>query len=63
MTDIVLAAHSAVMWTVQRALDTIEYHPQTCAMTGFYGGAQVVQQRLDLPPVNIAADGLMKNCA
>ena len=61
MTDVLLAAHTAVVGPVQGADDAVQLDSHTRAMSGFDGGAQVVQQGLDIAPVNVAAQGFLED--
>ena len=44
VTDIVLVTHAAMVWSMQRALYTVEPDPQACTVSGFYDPTQVAQQ-------------------
>jgi len=63
MADIVFAAHAAVVRTVQGPFNAVELKAQACTMPGFDTGTQMLQQRLDIAPVNVSADRLLKNGA
>jgi len=60
MFDLLLIAYTAVVGVMQKALDLIQHDVKTGAMTGLNIGAEVVQQRFDFTPVNVAADGILK---
>lgn len=53
--DVVLRAGRAVVRMVQEEFDAIEHDAEARAMAGFDGGAEMVEQGLDLPPVNVGA--------
>ena len=48
---------------MQDAFDSIQPHPQTRTRKGFHCCSQVMQEGLDIPPMNIAACGITKDCA
>jgi len=60
MFDLLLIADTAVVRVMQKAFDLIQYDVKTGAMTGLNIGAEVMQQRFDFTPVNVAADGILK---
>ena len=51
----------AVVRPVEDAFDAVQFHPQTRPGQRHDRGAQVMQQRLDLPPMNIAARRLAED--
>ena len=55
MADIMLAEGAAVVRPVQLALDPVQLDGEPRAVGALELGAQVMQQRLDLAPVKIAA--------
>jgi len=61
--DGLLVADVAVVRMVQADLDPVQHDAETGAMRGFDGGAEVVEERLDLPPVDVAAEGILKDRA
>lgn len=61
VADIVFAAHTAVMRTVQRAFNAVQLKAQPRAMARLDAGTQMLQQRLDVAPVNISADRFLQN--
>ena len=44
-----------VVRTMQDAFDSIQPHPRTRTREGFHWCSQVMQEGLDIPPMNIAA--------
>ena len=61
MSYILLAAYTAVMRSTQGAFHAIQLDAHTRAMARLQHRAQVMQQGLDLPPVNIAAHRFLQN--
>jgi hypothetical protein len=61
MAQVMLSADTTVVGSVQSAVDTIQFNVQACAVARCDDGAQMVQKRLDLPPVNIAADRFLED--
>ena len=53
----------AVVRTMQDAFDSIQPHPHTRTREGFHCCSQVMQEGLDIPPMNIAARGITKDSA
>lgn len=53
--DVVLRAGRAVVRMVQEELDAVEHDAEARAVTGFDGGTEMVEQGLDLAPVNVGA--------
>ena len=63
MTYVMLAAHAAVVRTVQRPFNAVKLKAQTRTMPGFDTGAQMLQQRFHIAPVNVSAYRILKNGA
>ena len=61
MAQVMLSADAAVVGSVQSAVDTVQFNVQACPVARCDHRAQVVQQRLDLAPVNIAADRFLED--
>ena len=61
MAQVMLSADPTVVGSVQGAVDTVQFNVQACAVAWCDDGAQTVQQRLDLPPVNITADRFLED--
>jgi hypothetical protein len=61
MTDILLAAYPAVMGPVQRTDHGVQFHSHARAMAGLDHGAEMAQERFDLTPMDIAAEGFLKD--
>lgn len=61
--DGLLVADIAVVRVVKKAFHPVQHNAETGAMRGFNGGPEVVKKRLDLPPVDVAAGGILKNRA
>ena len=61
MTDILLAAHAAVMRPVQGADDAVQLDFHACTVAGFDNGAEVAQEGLDFAPVDVGAKGLIED--
>jgi hypothetical protein len=61
MADILLAAHAAVVGTMQGADNPVQLDLHARTVAGFDNGADVVQERLDIAPVNIAAQGVLED--
>lgn len=51
----------AVMRTVQNAFGAVQNHPYAGTRQGFHAGPEMMEKRLDLPPVDIAADRILEN--
>lgn len=63
MTNVLFAAHAAVMRSTQRPLDTVNLNPHTGAVSGLDVRPQVMQQRLNFTPVNVATYRLLQDAA
>lgn len=63
MTNVLFAAHAAVMGTTQRPLDTVNLNPDTGAVSSLDIRPQVMQQRLNFTPVNVATYRLLQDAA
>ena len=61
MADIVLFADAAMVGAMQGAVDAVEFDMHACTVARFDHSTQVMQQRLHLAPVNIAAHRLLEN--
>ncbi len=60
LLDVLLGEFIAVVRMVQDKLNPVEYHPKPCAMGGFYGCPQVVEQGLYFPPVHVCVDRFLE---
>lgn len=63
MTNILLAAHATVMGTTQRPLYAVNHNPHPGAVPRLDVRPQVMQQRLDFPPVYVATYRLLQDAA
>jgi hypothetical protein len=61
MSDVLLAAHAAVVGAVQGADDTVQLDLHARAVARFDNRAEVVQEGLDIAPVDIATQGFLKD--
>lgn len=52
-----------MVWMVQETLYLVQHNTKAGAVGGLDIRAKVVQKRLDLPPVDITADRILKNRA
>ena len=59
--DLLLTINIALMWVVQELIETVQIHMEDCPMCGLDAGAQMMQQRFNFTPVDIAADRIMKD--
>jgi len=61
--DRLLVANIAVVGMVQNAFHPVQFHMKTGAMSWFNCGPEMMKQRLDLSPVDVATDGILKDRA
>jgi hypothetical protein len=61
MLNVLFSADTTVMRMMQHAFDLIENYTKTGAMTGFDTGPQVMMQRFDFTPMDVAADWILKD--
>jgi len=61
--DVPLIEHVAVVGMVQDVFDLVQQHPIACPLDGFHAGAQMMQQRFDFTPVDVAANRVMEDRA
>jgi hypothetical protein len=61
MADVLFAAHAAVVGTVQCADNTVQLDLHARAVARFDDSAEVVQEGLDIAPVDIATQGFLKD--
>lgn len=55
-----LIADIAVMRMVQEALHLVQYNVEAGSMSGLNRGPEVVQDRFNLPPVDVITEGILK---
>jgi hypothetical protein len=58
--DQLLVANVALVRVMQITVNLIQDNMESGTMGGINGSAQVIQKRLNLPPVDVAAEGILK---
>jgi hypothetical protein len=61
--DGLLVADVALVRVVQKAIHLVQNNMKAGAMNGINGSPKMIQQRLNLPPVDVVAKGVLKDCA
>src|SRR6266850_5792191 len=61
MQNVLAAQCVAVVGPMQRAFDSVQPHPQARLRQRLGRRAEMVQQRLDLAPLDVSADRILKN--
>lgn len=63
LLDQVPVAYVAVMWMMQEDFGAVQLDMESCPVRRIDRGAKMIQERLDLAPMNVGADGIVKDTA
>jgi hypothetical protein len=61
MLNVLFSADTTVMRMMQNTFNLIQNYTKRGAMTGFDTGPQVMKQRFDFAPMDVAADRILKD--